>query len=486
MIRTSARLTTLLAATALLGGAIAVNCSKGTDNTGVVRLALQVPPNFTINSVHWQIMSATNTLVKQGNIDTSNINATASVDTSCPAGTGYTVVMSANATDTMGGTVPCNGTSAPFNLQAGGSFMIGLTLTCGGGTPMQGNGSVIATANVIAGDNCPLLTNWEASPLQTTSGANINVSATATDADTATGQTISYAWTATAAMGTETGTFAMPTASSTTYACGAAGDHTLTVTVSDSFVPPCTTAMNFPVHCVAAGVCGNMVIEPGEQCDPPSVANHCSTTCQNVPFCGDGHIDPGETCDPPNGTTCSATCQTQAFCGNGIIEAGEQCDPPGPLPTPGETCNAMCQISVMCTSNACITCEMADTADCPMALNKVPGGTGCWGCEGFAPGSKIRTDCQALYSCIRSTNCMNADDTTPCLCGTLSASTCASSGPPTNAPCAAQYAAAASDTPGLGPVTNQTSNPTSAVGMANNQAVCAVDSALAPGACVCP
>lgn len=44
--------------------------------------------------------------------------------------------------------------------------------------------------------------------------------------------------------------------------------------------------------------------------------------------CGDGCVDPNksEQCDPPNGTTCDPTCKLAAVCGNGVLEAGEQCD----------------------------------------------------------------------------------------------------------------------------------------------------------------
>jgi cysteine-rich repeat protein len=319
------------------------------------------------------------------------------------------------------------------------------------------------------------------------SGAQIDVSATATDADS--GQTLTYAWT------TTSGSFVTPTSTgiasgtsvATQYVCGAPGAQTVTVTVTDSYQPTgCSTQMTFPVTCVAAGVCGNMIVEAGEQCDPPSAANHCSATCQNIPFCGDGHVDPGEQCDPPNGTTCSATCQTQAFCGDGIVTPPENCEPPNTMLPNGDLCNAQCMEVVQCTSNACITCEMSDTADCLASLNIVPGGTGCYGCEGFPPGSASRADCLALYSCIRTSNCMNGDITTPCLCGTLTSAQCVAQGPPATAACAMQYAKAAADTSSLGPAFQQTMNPNSPVGIANNLATCAVDSAANPSfMCVC-
>jgi len=44
--------------------------------------------------------------------------------------------------------------------------------------------------------------------------------------------------------------------------------------------------------------------------------------------CGDGCVDmaAGEQCDPPNGTTCAANCKFNSVCGNGVLDPGEQCD----------------------------------------------------------------------------------------------------------------------------------------------------------------
>lgn len=58
------------------------------------------------------------------------------------------------------------------------------------------------------------------------------------------------------------------------------------------------------------------------------------------PLCGNGVLDPEEDCDPPNGVTCDASCQRIPTCGDGIVDTalGEQCDPPD-----GVSCNGSCQ-----------------------------------------------------------------------------------------------------------------------------------------------
>jgi cysteine-rich repeat protein len=51
---------------------------------------------------------------------------------------------------------------------------------------------------------------------------------------------------------------------------------------------------------LALSMCGNGIIDPGEQCDDGNTNNYdgCPNNCI-VPVCGDGIIAPGETCDPP-------------------------------------------------------------------------------------------------------------------------------------------------------------------------------------------
>ncbi len=70
--------------------------------------------------------------------------------------------------------------------------------------------------------------------------------------------------------------------------------------------------------------CGNGLLDPGEQCDDNNaVSTDACNSCQNA-RCGDGVVYAGvEQCD--GGAGCSSTCRFQV-CGNGIIDPGEQCD----------------------------------------------------------------------------------------------------------------------------------------------------------------
>ncbi len=110
---------------------------------------------------------------------------------------------------------------------------------------------------------------------------------------------------------------------------------------------------------VAAGlgfnipICGNNLVEAGEDCDGPEAVKQCGLDCRfmgnpdkgNKPKqCGDGvvDVDKGEACDPADPDTqvgCSADCRhlgsklasgpqdiNASICGNGFIGSGEDCD----------------------------------------------------------------------------------------------------------------------------------------------------------------
>lgn len=95
-----------------------------------------------------------------------------------------------------------------------------------------------------------------------------------------------------------------------------------------------------------APVCGNSVVEPGETCDPPGVPAGQPNECRlNCTFCGDGTLQApsGEQCDDGNnafGDGCDANCKVE-ICGNGIVQLGEECDPPG-APAGPNVCRFNC------------------------------------------------------------------------------------------------------------------------------------------------
>jgi hypothetical protein len=461
-------MTTVLLASALAASVVAVNCSKREDTgTGSVRLALSLPNGTTLNFVDWKILSSTGTTLRSGTVNTSDPAATPSVDTSCPASTGDTVQMTGTTSD---GT-SCSGTSMAFNVTAGGTTMVGLTITCGGGTPVQNNGSVVVNGTVVVGNNCPLLTSWVASPLTSSTSGLIDVAVTASDADAS--DVLTYSWTATG------GSFVSPTSAITKFNCTAPGPQALTITVADNHQPTaCETFITMPVTCVQLN-CGNGVLDPGEQCDPtaPNDPNrsHCSPTC-TFEECGDGIVQAGEQCDPPAPGLCGNDCTFNGpggvVCGDGIIGHGEQCDPPV-----GDECSPTCQLVVgqVDCNIPCTACEQ-QSPNCDPTLLVPPGATNAFGCSGFTD-TQLHNECMLLIQCIRQNNCALGDDPTPCLCGAgVDPVACATGATTPSGVCLAQYQAALMGGPS-GTIFTLFTDPRSPIGISDNLWTCELDGA---------
>ncbi len=90
-------------------------------------------------------------------------------------------------------------------------------------------------------------------------------------------------------------------------------------------------------------VCGNGVVDAGEECDDGNNLNGdgCSAVCVTE-FCGDGTMQGTEQCDDGNnvdGDGCSAACVLES-CGDGVVQAPEQCDDGNNVD--GDGCSAAC------------------------------------------------------------------------------------------------------------------------------------------------
>lgn len=99
-------------------------------------------------------------------------------------------------------------------------------------------------------------------------------------------------------------------------------------------------------------VCGNSILETSEDCDDGNTedGDDCSSECENIAItegvCGDGTIDDGEDCDDGNlqsNDGCSPVCKDETVetsCGDGIINSGEYCDDGNK--TSGDGCSSTC------------------------------------------------------------------------------------------------------------------------------------------------
>jgi hypothetical protein len=82
-------------------------------------------------------------------------------------------------------------------------------------------------------------------------------------------------------------------------------------------------------------VCGNEVVDPAEDCDPPgSLCPDRVRTCRMdctcpEPSCGDGIVDPGEQCDPGSPLSTCRSCQADCTCATAETSCCSCDDEPG-------------------------------------------------------------------------------------------------------------------------------------------------------------
>lgn len=148
-------------------------------------------------------------------------------------------------------------------------------------------------------------------------------------------------------------------------------------------------------------VCGNGVLDPGEQCDDgelnsDSAPDACRTDCA-APACGDGVVDEGEICDDGEGNSdtepgaCRIGCRPHR-CGDNVVDVGEDCDDGYFNNSIADACRPSCAAprcgdSIRDTDEACddgngINDDLC-TNDCELGPMSQSGGSGGEG--GTAP-----------------------------------------------------------------------------------------------------
>ena len=471
------------AAVALMGGAIGLNCSKGSNPTsGDVKLAVVLPSGTTITTVNYQILSSTSAQLAAGSFNVSDPHATVSLDIVVPVtatgDAGDTVKLTATTDGTP--SESCTGTSAPFPVVAGLNSPVSMTLTCGTGSQPKTTGTIGVTATLVEGDNCPSITSAVVGPDETSVGGQAMVDATAFDADVS--ETVSFAWAPAA-------NFASPTAAKTTYTCLASGTQTFTLTVADSHVPSCTTTATMTIKCDSVSVCGNNVVELGEQCDPPN-GTTCSATCQTIGGTG-GAPATGGTTGTGGAAGAAGAPATGGVTGTGGIAATGGVTGTGGIAATGGVTGTGGTMTNIGDSVACNTCVFNQT-QAQNCFNTAPDGHGNsvadTGCDVLTGTEK--TNCLALLFCIQGAACQAAihnatadfsetglgfDNPLPCLCGTVGHDACigSNSGPLTgNGVCLQQFLTASD-----GDVTGNFTNFNIAEGLAVNLTECDVDGA---------
>jgi len=118
--------------------------------------------------------------------------------------------------------------------------------------------------------------------------------------------------------------------------------------------PPASAAGFLNLDIEAAPVCGNGILESGEECDngpanSDTTPDACRTDC-TLPSCGDDVVDTGEECDngPANSDTTPDACRTDCTlpsCGDNVTDTGEECDNgPANSDTTPDACRTDCTL----------------------------------------------------------------------------------------------------------------------------------------------
>jgi hypothetical protein len=202
------------------------------ESVGSVGLNLQLASGATINSASYTI-TGPNAFTKTGTINLTSATKLSATIGGLPAGTGYTITLSATSTD---GSTSCGG-SAGFNVVAHQTAVATVPVAC---KEAARTGSVLVNGTL---NICPTIDGINTNPAEVQVGGTIAISASAHDSD-AGPSPLTYAWTA------SSGTLSSASASNPTFTCTAPGTATLGLTVSDGDpAATCADTLTAQVNC---------------------------------------------------------------------------------------------------------------------------------------------------------------------------------------------------------------------------------------------
>ncbi|MBW1762288.1 MAG: PKD domain-containing protein [Deltaproteobacteria bacterium] len=341
------------------GSLFALGCSTDNqqgDASGSLSLNLVLADGIVINEVDYEI-SGNGMEAMGGTIDTSAPGATASVEVyGLLPGEDYLVELEATSAD---GEVTCRG-SAEFDVEIGVSTGVIVMLNCK--LPV-GEGAVRVNGKFNV---CPQLHKVVVSPLQTSVGNDIDLSAMGKDEED---DPIAYLWTGTG------GSIADANAASTTYTCDETGEQTITITISDDDFEYCMDDWTVPVTCVEAGLCDDVDCDDGNECTDND-CDSASGTCIN------SRVEDGTECDGGAGTCSSGECVEVDLCEGVDCDDGNECTDNDCDPGSGTCINAPVEDGTecdggagTCSSGECVEVDLCEDVDCTSGNECVEDGT---------------------------------------------------------------------------------------------------------------
>ncbi|HEY6475161.1 MAG TPA: PKD domain-containing protein [Polyangia bacterium] len=273
----SIRFASVLAWTALAVSPTLSGCANKGAGGGAVDSENAGAIGLVLSGSGVALSSATYSITGPGGFSTSGtVNLTAATSLSfvvggIPAGTGYSIVVTAQSAD---GSTTCGGSST-FSITAKTTTSVSVALDCHQAT-RTGSVSVNGTVNI-----CPTIDALSVSPSQVAVGSGVSLSGTAHDPDNGPAA-LAYQWTA------SSGTFSDATAQSPSFTCAAPGIATVTLTVSDGdSTSGCPATLSAQVVCttIESGVVQSALFIPGSATEPNLAAGYW----QGAKVCADAN-----------------------------------------------------------------------------------------------------------------------------------------------------------------------------------------------------